>query len=226
VLVPPTYFHQPEQLFPLWPEWHSGWALTLAGVTAAQLFLPKLLALGLALARDAKRFGGAAALTIGVLLECVVSALLAPVRMLFHSRFVIAALSGWRGKWKSPPRDDAQTGWGEALRRHGWHTLLGALWAGLVWWLEPASLPWLAPVVGALLLSIPLSVLTSRRSAGLALRRAGLLLIPEECTPPPELARVAELLAEPAPWQAREPRAAAHGPAAALPSSRFKFDLR
>ena len=51
--------------------------------------------------------------------EIVFSVLLAPVRMLFHTQFVVAALTGWRLHWKSPPREDAETTWREALRRHG-----------------------------------------------------------------------------------------------------------
>ena len=42
-------------------------------------------------------------------IEFLHSLLLAPVRMLFHTQFVIGALTGWRLDWKSPPRDDAAT---------------------------------------------------------------------------------------------------------------------
>jgi cellulose synthase/poly-beta-1,6-N-acetylglucosamine synthase-like glycosyltransferase len=35
----PTYFVQPYQLFPVWPEWHPEWALALFGATACLLFL-------------------------------------------------------------------------------------------------------------------------------------------------------------------------------------------
>ena len=73
------------------------------------------------------------------------SLLLAPVRMLFHTQFVLAALTGWRLDWKSPPRDDASTGWREAAWRHGAHTLLAVLWivaivvssTSFAWWLTP-----------------------------------------------------------------------------------------
>ncbi|MCZ3122563.1 hypothetical protein NYZ23_19845, partial [Acinetobacter baumannii] len=87
-----------------------------------------------------------------------ISALLAPVRMLFHTQFVLAAYIGWGISWKSPPREDAETTWGEAVRRHGWHTVLGLGWGALVYWLDPGFVWWLLPIVGALALSIPLSV--------------------------------------------------------------------
>src|SRR3546814_5388711 len=40
----PTYFTEPYQLFPSWPEWHPEWAVRLFAGTMTLLFLPKLLA--------------------------------------------------------------------------------------------------------------------------------------------------------------------------------------
>ena len=51
---------------------------------------------------------------MSLLLEIVFSVLLAPIRMLFHTQFVLAALTGLGVLWKSPPREDAETTWGEA----------------------------------------------------------------------------------------------------------------
>jgi membrane glycosyltransferase len=56
-----------------------------------------------------------------------------------------------------------------------------------VYWLNPAFLWWLLPVVGALILSIPLSVYSSRTSLGRRARRARLFMIPEESWPPREI---------------------------------------
>jgi membrane glycosyltransferase len=111
------------------------------------------------------------------------SALLAPVRMLFHTHFVVTTFLGKQTSWKSPPRDDTETTWREALRRHGGHTLLGLVWASVVYCLSPSFLC----VVGAMTLSIPISVLSSRISLGRRLRKERLFLIPEEDMPPPEL---------------------------------------
>lgn len=189
-LVPPRYFIHPYQLFPIWPEWSVEGATMLFGATAALLIAPKFLAALFAALRGAARFGGVPRLLFSTLAEIAYSMLLAPIRMLFHTQFVAAALAGWHAAWKSPPREDAETGWGEACRRHGWHTLLGAAWAGAVHWLNPSYLPWLLPVVGALLLAIPLSVFSSRVAPGRCLRRARLFLVPEESRPPPELRRL------------------------------------
>lgn len=188
-LVPPTYFVQPEQLFPLWPEWHPDWAVALFGATAALLFVPKILAGALVAAQGARGYGGALRVAAGVATELALSALLAPIRMLFHTQFVASALTGGVIGWKSPPREDAETSWDEALHRHGWHTMLGFLWTAGVYWLNPAYAWLLAPITGALALSIPVSVLTSRVSLGRSARRARLLLIPEESRPPRELRR-------------------------------------
>jgi membrane glycosyltransferase len=186
-LVPPQYFTQPYQLFPNWPEWHVTWAVLLFGVTTTLLFAPKFLSVALLWRQGARDFGGSLRLAVSVLAEMVYSMLLAPIRMLFHTQFVVATLAGWHASWKSPPRSDEATGWREALTRHGWHTALGALWAALVYWLDASYLWWLLPVVLPLLLAAPLSVFASRVSLGRRLRLAGYFLIPEEANPPREL---------------------------------------
>jgi membrane glycosyltransferase len=107
--------------------------------------------------------------------------------MLFHTRFVLSALTGLAVTWKSPPREDAETSWKEAVLRHGGGTLLGAAWAAGVYWLNAAFLWWLLPIVGSLVLSIPLSVWSSRVRLGRAFRAQRLFLIPEESHPPREL---------------------------------------
>jgi membrane glycosyltransferase len=189
VLSEPVYFTEPYQLFPLWPEWHPEWAIRLFGATATLLFLPKLLAGLLLLIRpsELRGFGGPLRLLASVFLETLFSALLAPIRMMFHTKFVLGALLGWKLVWKSPPRGDNETTWREALEKHGMGTLLGLVWAGGVYWLQPQFLWWLLPVVGSLILAIPASVWSSRVRLGRASRNARLFLIPEESIPPREL---------------------------------------
>ena len=195
-LVEPTYFETPYQLFPHWPQWRPEWALSLVAGTATLLFLPKVLSMLLVPARRVARYGGRARLALSMAAEILASALLAPIRMLFHTRFVVAALLGWSVQWRSPPREDAQTSWGEALRRHGLHTAFGVAWAVGIYLLDPVFLWWLAPVVLALIASIPISVYTSRAAFGRRLRNAGLFVIPEEREPPPEIAAMQRYLRE------------------------------
>jgi membrane glycosyltransferase len=184
---------QPFQLFPLWPEWRPERAIALLSITFAVLFVPKILA---SLLVQAKGFGGRMRLALSVIVECMLSALLAPVRMLFHTQFVVASLLGRAVRWRSPARSDTRTDWTQALRRHGVHTMFAIAWAALVWHFDPQFLPWLVPIVGALMLSVPLSVFTSRAGAGRALRRLGLFVIPEEVQTPPVLAATRRYLRE------------------------------
>ncbi|MBH3347812.1 glucans biosynthesis glucosyltransferase MdoH [Pseudomonas putida] len=186
-LMEPQYFIEPYQLYPLWPQWHPEKAVALFSTTIVLLFLPKLLSIILIWAKGAVEFGGRVKVTLSMLMEMLFSMLLAPVRMIFHTRFVLAAFLGWAATWNSPQRDDDSTPWGEAMRRHGPQTLLGIAWAGLVAWLNPAFLWWLAPIVGSLMLSIPVSVISSRTRLGLAVKDEKLFLIPEEYATPQEL---------------------------------------
>lgn len=186
-LMEPQYFLEPRQLYPLWPQWHPEKAIALFSTTIVLLFLPKLLSIILIWAKGAKEFGGRLKVTASMLLEMLFSMLLAPVRMIFHTRFVLAAFLGWAATWNSPQRDDDSTPWGEAVRRHGPQTLLGVAWALLVAWLNPSFLWWLVPIVGSLMLSIPVSVISSRTNLGLRAKDEKLFLIPEEYAIPHEL---------------------------------------
>jgi len=184
----PIYFIEPYQLFPIWPDEHVRLVLTLFGLTGILLLAPKALSLLVWIAtRRSACFGGTARMLASAFVEFVHSLLLAPVRMLFHTQFFVAALTGWKLDWKSPPRNDARTSWGEALRRHGVHTVLALAWLAAIR-ASGAPFPWwLTPIIGGLLAAVPLSVLGSRTSLGRAWERAGLLLIPEEIDPPPVL---------------------------------------
>lgn len=110
--------------------------------------------------------------------------LLAPVRMLFHTVFVVSAFLGWEVVWNSPQRDDDSTSWGEAFKRHGSQLLLGLVWAVGMAWLDLRFLFWLVPIVFSLILSPFVSVISSRATVGLRTKRWKLFLIPEEYSPP------------------------------------------
>jgi membrane glycosyltransferase len=93
------------------------------------LFLPKLLSIILIWCKGSKEYGGFFRVTLSLLLEVLFSVLLAPVRMLFHTVFVVSAFLGWEVVWNSPQRDDDSTPWSEAFMRHGSQLLLGLVWA-------------------------------------------------------------------------------------------------
>ncbi|HKA28353.1 MAG TPA: glucans biosynthesis glucosyltransferase MdoH [Candidatus Binatia bacterium] len=189
VLRAPDYFPHGPSLFPEWPIWRPDWAMWLMAVIGVLLFLPKVLAILLIWIgrREARAYGGLARLSLSVLLEILVSSLLAPIRMAFHTRFVLTNLLGRTVAWGSSGRMEAETGWGQALRHHGLDSLVASVWGAGLYWLNPSYFWWITPIVGALLLSIPLSVVLSRVRPGDATRRWGLFRIPEETDPPPEL---------------------------------------
>ena len=207
VLREPNYFPHGPSLFPEWPIWRPDWAIALLAVTGIILFLPKVLSILLLVfhSRDSRSYGGATRLTMSVLLEIIMSSLLAPIRMTFHSRFVVQNLLGRTVVWRSQGREDAQTGWGEAIRHHGFDTLFASAWGISLYWLNPDYFWWVTPIIGALILSIPTSVLASRISLGDLARRLGLFLIPEESNPPAELRSVTERLAAAAAEEAARP---------------------
>jgi membrane glycosyltransferase len=177
------------------------------------LFLPKVLSVLLILfrTRGAQEFGGAVKLSGSVLLEVLASSLLAPIRMVFHSRFVVTNLLGRTVGWRSSSRDEEETSWGDALRQHGIDTLLATVWGAGLFWLNPKYFWWVTPIIGALILSVPLSVLAARVSLGKRARRWGLFVIPEEITPPRELAEMEQELALAHSAAARRPAAERDG---------------
>lgn len=184
-VLPPVYFSSQPSLFPLWPQWRPEWAIALISTTAVLLFVPKFLCFLLIWKKgETRQFGGFIPLCASIFCEIVASSSLAPVRMWFHSKFVMQTLLGRRIKWGAQQRTDNQTGWLEAARVHGGATAFALLWIGAMWRLNSSFVWWLLPVAVPLALSIPLSVYSSRISLGRRLRQWRLLLIPEEINPP------------------------------------------
>jgi membrane glycosyltransferase len=185
----PDYFPHGPSLFPEWPIWRPTLALSLLAVTGVILFLPKLLSIILIAVKSPtpRLYGGFIRLSFSVLLEILFSSLLAPIRMVFHSRFVVQNLLGRTVTWRSQGRDDSETSWREAVRHHGFDSVFASAWAISLYLLNPSYFWWVTPIIGALILSIPFSVYASRVTLGDRARSLGLFLIPEETAPPPEL---------------------------------------
>ena len=179
-LWPINYFPDPHRLTPLWPEWHPEWAFSLLGTSLALLFLPKILAvIDVLLKRRARAFGGTGKLVGSTVLEMVLSALLAPIRMLAHSRFVLEALLNVSLKWAGQNRS-SEIGWKTALLSQAPGTILALAWSSFALWLDPLFFLWSLPVALPLVLAAPTSVFLSRTGLGDRMRRNGWLLIPEE----------------------------------------------
>jgi len=182
-------------------------ALLIFIICMVVLMLPKFLAL-IDLANDRPRrrlFGGLTRATTGVVGETVFSTLHAPLLMLWHTRFVVTNFLGISVGWTTQKRAADGTSWTFAFQRHWGHTLIGLVWGAFIWRLEPTLFWWFTPVLAGMILSIPLSVLTSRKSLGALARSAGWFLTPEEIKLPDELLslrsnlKIHELTDDPAP---------------------------
>lgn len=187
-LVPPHYFPDYKTLFPHWPVFDGNLALSLLAVTFVMLTLPKLLAILVPMlpGRGAAGYGGRLRLLVSAVLEHMFTILIAPVMMLILSGFVVDVLRRRDSGWGKQNRKDADTTWEQAWYLHRTHMLFGGALALVSYTFAPTLFVWLAPVFVGQLLAVPLSVWSSRKRYGTSFRKAGLLLVPEETSPPAE----------------------------------------
>ncbi len=164
------------------------WILTLL-----LLLLPRVLGvLAVRLKREQGSFGGTAALLGSAVLELLLSAVQAPLRMLAHSAFVLGALTGLRLDWKSPSRDALAVAWRDAAAGIGMLALAALSLVLLALQGRNVSAPHLVPLLLPLLLAVPFTVWTGGPRLGGVLKRAGLLSVPEERQLPRALLRGAQ----------------------------------
>ena len=177
---------------PMVSDWNvlPGELLSLWTWTLCMLFLPRILGIVAVLLKGQQQaYGGTASLLRSALLETLIALLQAPIRMLAHSLFVVIALTGLKLEWKSPPREAAAVPWRHALAQLApMSGVVVALAAGIAL-IDASALVWLLPVGLPLLLSIPMTVLTSKVGVGTAMRAQNYLLIPEETRSPAVLRR-------------------------------------
>ncbi len=175
-------------------------ALTLFLFTMLLLFLPKLVSVVVTLGRqdEVEKFGGRGRLLVSALAETASSALMAPISMIFNSKFVVYTALGQGVNWVAQQRraEDDGTDWREAILTHGPQTAFGFIWGLSAFILAPAYFWWLSPVLVGLVCSIPLSIFFSKASFGRAARDLGIFLTPEESQPAPELRQLRQNLAE------------------------------
>ena len=165
----------------------SLWLLTLA-----LLILPRVMGVVVIAARgEAAAFGGTVRLSIGAVIELLMSTIQAPIRMLAHCLFVLGALTGLKLEWKSPPRGGEAVSWRDASRRMGSLTML-PLAASLGLLRMQAAFVAMVPMLLPLSLAVPFTVITGHPRAGRAVARLGLLRTPEEWKPTRELVRASE----------------------------------
>ncbi|HEY1794471.1 MAG TPA: glucans biosynthesis glucosyltransferase MdoH, partial [Opitutaceae bacterium] len=175
-------------------------ALTLFSLTMLLLFLPKFASVVALLGRgdEVAQYGGRWRLAASAFLETLGSMLLAPVNMMFNTKFVLFTLLGQGVGWVAQKRaaDEDGTDWREAIITHGTSAVFGIIWGASSLVLIPAYLAWLTPVLAGLVLSIPISIFLSKATFGRRAREMGIFLTPEETDPAPELRLLEHNLAE------------------------------
>lgn len=173
-------------------------ALILTGFTATLLFLPKVLGwLDVAMRGELRRYGGFLRSLVSVVVEIFLSALLAPVMMLYHTQFCLSVMFGLRVDWVAQDRGGQdRLPWATAWRAHLKHLLIGMVWGIIAYYFDTNFFWWMSPVLLGLLLAAPLTVLLSSETVGRWLRGRGILRIPEEIHPPSVVAEIPDLEAE------------------------------
>jgi membrane glycosyltransferase len=193
--IRPEYFPRGFVLFPQWPVVDPVRAAWVFAGTFGILLLPKLLGLlALAMSREFRRAaGGVARAFAGVLVETLISGLMAPISMFMQSRAVAQILRGRDAGWQVQRRDDGTLPLREVVRGYLGQTALGLALALAAYAISLPLLWWMSPVICGLLLAVPLAAFTALPDR---LRALGLLAIPEERHPPEIVARTDRLLAD------------------------------
>jgi membrane glycosyltransferase len=193
--VRPEYFPKGFSLFPKWPAQDPILAAWVFIGTMGLLIVPKLLAYILLATqtRTRREFGGALLVFAGLVIETLLSGLIAPVMMIFQSTAVGEILLGRDAGWQVQRRDDGQLARRELIRKYALPSLFGVVMAASAYAVSLPLLLWMAPVIIGLVLCIPIAMLSSRVSGP----NSGLFRTPEESAPPQVLVRANELASAP-----------------------------
>jgi membrane glycosyltransferase len=190
--VRPEYFPKGFSLFPKWPAQDPILAAWVFAGTMGLLIVPKLLAYLLlgTQTKDRKQFGGGFVVLAGLVLETLLSGLIAPVMMVFQSTAVGEILLGRDAGWQVQRRYDGKLPFQELLRKYALPTFFGIVMAASAYAVSLPLLLWMTPVIAGLLLCIPIAVLSARVSDP----ESSWFRTPEQTAPPQVLARANELM--------------------------------
>lgn len=171
--------------------------LTLFITVMSMTFAPKIMGLAgiLGSSAQSRRYGGRARVLAGGLLEVLVSMMMAPVVAFAVAMFVIGLIFGRKLDWRAQPRGDRTVGWAEAFWSFWPQTVFGIALLTLLALMAPGVLPWAAPVILGLVLSIPFAVVTTSRVLSRWSVDSRICDIPEDPVRPPALDRIGTLLA-------------------------------
>jgi membrane glycosyltransferase len=190
--IRPEYFPKGFSLFPKWPAQDPVLAAWVFAGTIALLIAPKLLACILVETQPQIRqqFGGGLVVLAGLVVETLLSGLIAPVMMIFQSAAVGEILLGRDSGWQVQRRDDGELPRAELMRKCALPTVFGVAMAAVAYGVSLPLLFWMAPVIAGLLLCLPIAMISSGASGS----NSRLFRTPEQTDPPQVLARANELM--------------------------------
>ncbi len=175
--------------------------LVLGLGVAAALLLPKLaILIRGAIDGHNRRFGGNLQVCLSVLVEIVLSTLIAPVLLAFQSRGVIQILLGLDGGWPATERDARRVPLWTAVKASWWITLLGVAAIAAMGVAAPRYVAWLLPVAVPAVIAPVIIWATSLGNGAWA--RGRLFTSRAEHAPPPVVAENLRILAA---WQNEMP---------------------
>ena len=151
-------FFSGNPLMPDWPDYPALSQGLLAGIVVLMLLGPKAAGIAAHVRDRGLTWGHAPAFGLSVMLEIVLSGLVAPVLMVHQVRAVLRTLAGFDGGWM--PHAACRPSIRTLLRFHATETGLGL---GLIALIAAGQLTlWLLPVAVSLALTVPLSWLVQR----------------------------------------------------------------
>jgi membrane glycosyltransferase len=180
--------------------------VAVAGTTFFERYAPLLLSacvafallggkvLAAALARgESPRGRSSGRLWASTAIEILISAIIAPTRMISQITCLVAAVSDTSMDWAAARRDEQRWTFASALRAQGLETVIGVSMAAILFRVGHGLALWLSPVWFGLVAAIPIDAFLSSRRVGRAFRALGLFVTPAEAEPPQVVQRALEL---------------------------------
>ena len=152
-------------------------------ISMAFLVAPKVIAFFAMLTspEERARFGGGRSAFAGLVVEILLSTLIAPVLMLHQIWALISILAGRDSGWTAQHREEDALSLEDAANQQ--NTAVGVGLGLAAWSVSAHTFAWMLPVIAGMGLCIPIAAWTSRRELGDMAARWGLLRVPEEIAP-------------------------------------------
>lgn len=169
-----------------WSPTVTAIAIGLFAIMMTVNLTPKIAGLvDVALRPELRRaYGGWRVLGVSALTELLFALVLGPAMAVAQTVFIAGLPFGRMVRWEAQRRADHSVDFLDALRGLWPQCLLGLVMLAGFAAAMPAVLPWASPVIGGLLLAIPMAWLTARPGLGRAVTRLGICTVPEERAAP------------------------------------------